>query len=221
MSATIARAQVGPMIGGDDIEAAIIETLKAWLPAYICQGERERGWEVGKTPWPKGWAITGRDLQKLNSDQEPCIVIMAGGITSPPLRQGAPGSMLATWGVSVGSVFNAAWGRASRRHAQLYAVAIRTCLTQRSLEETSVGIKAVIDPLGETYDEMDFAESRSYSTSIASFTVTVDGIGWTSGGPPPDADPPVDPTVPFEPWVEVVSTDVLVEHVLPPQPLPE
>ena len=217
MSATAYRAEVGPMIGGLDVERAIQDTLRAWLPAYICEAERLYGWDVGKTPWPKGWAITGRDLAKLTSDQLPCIVLMAGGTTGPPSKSGAPGKLTATWAVDVGSVFNAAWGRSSRQHAQLYAVAIRTCLTQRPLE----GLRCVVDARGEAYDEMDFESSRSYSASVCSLNVTVPEIGWADGGPPPAATTPTDPHDPFVPWVEVVDSDIEVDHYPPPESLPQ
>lgn len=212
-SAPATRAEIGPMVTGADVEDAILATLKDWLPAYICEAERDHQMEVGSTPWPKGWAITGRDLQKLNSDQLPCLVLMAGGVLTPPRKEGPPGVYTATWGVEIGSVFNAAWGRSSRRHAQLYAAAIRTCLIQRPMPALG---EVVVDPRGEVYDEMDFADSRTYSASVVSFDVEVRGMGWDSGGPPPAAAPPTDPTVPFEPWVTVTDVEIDVRNDLPP-----
>lgn len=202
------RAEVGPMVCGFDIEDAVIDTLKAWLGPYLCEAERRHAWDVGSTPWPKGWAITGRDLQKLNSDQLPCVVIMAGGILTAPRKEGPPGVMSATWALDVGVVFSAAWGRNSRRHAQLYARAIQLCLEQRPL-----GIPAEVDWRGEVYDEIDFSASRTYSAAVCSLNVEVRDVAWAAGGPPPLADPPTDPTVPYEPWVTVTEVDITVENV--------
>ena len=204
------------MVAGFDVEDAVVTTLQTWLPAYVCEAERDHGWPVGSTPPIRGWAITGRDLQKLNSDQLPCIVVMAGGIVTPPIKRGPPGLLIATWGVEIGVVFSAAWGRASRRHAQLYAVATRTLMLQRPLD----GLAAEVDTRGEMYDEMDFSDSRTYSAAVCSFNVTIEGVGWSDGGPPVPATAPGDPTVPFDPWVTVVEVDVAVQNVPPPTELP-
>jgi hypothetical protein len=216
--ATSTYAEVGPFVTGGDVERAVIDLLQEWLPAYICEGERAHGWDVGSTPTPRGWAITGRDLQKLNSDQLPCVVIMAGGITNAPKKEGGVGVWTATWGVDIGAVFNAAWGRSSREHAQLYARAICLCIEQRPF--TIAGQPCQVDWRGELYDEMDFASERSYSASVCSFNVQVREAGWAVGGPPPDASPPGDPTVPFEPWVEVVEVDIATTNTPPPADLP-
>jgi hypothetical protein len=205
------------MVTGGDVEAAVMVTLRDWLPAYLGEGERLHGLPPGDTPAPRGWAITGRDLQKLNTDQLPCVVVMAAGITSPPIKEGAPGRYTAIWGVDIGTVFSAAWGRSSRRHCQLYARAIQLCLEQRTLDLPG----AVVNWRGEVYDELDFESSRSYSASVVSFNVEAREVAWAAGGPPPDAPPPTDPTVPFDPWVSVVETDVTVENTLVDQPLPD
>ena len=77
MSITATRAEVGPMVTGGDVEAAVMVVLRDWLPAYLAEGERQHSLPPGEIPIPKGWAITGRDLRKLNTDQLPCIVVMA------------------------------------------------------------------------------------------------------------------------------------------------
>lgn len=195
------------MVTGADVEAGVLATLRDWLPAYLSEGERKHGMTAGATPIPKGWAITGRDLAKLVSDQLPCIVIMAGGITARPVKQGSPGKLTATWGIDVGTVFSAAWGRSSRAHAQLYARAIHLVLSQRPIQDLG---PCEVDFVGEVYDEIDFADTRTYSASVASFDIEVDVIAWADGGPPPPAAPPIDPTVPFDPWVTVTETDTEV-----------
>jgi hypothetical protein len=217
MSITAQRAEVGPMVTGGDVEAAVMVTLRDWLPAYLAEAERQHGLPAGDTPPPRGWAITGRDLQKLNTDQLPCIVVMAGGIVQPPVKEGPPGAYTAIWGVDIGTVFSAAWGRASRRSCQLYARAVHLCLEQRSLALPG----CAVDWRGEVYDELDFESSRSYSASVVSFNVEVREVAWAAGGPPPDAPAPGDPTVPFDPWVTVADTDVTVENTPADQPLPE
>lgn len=202
-------AEVGPMLAGLDVEQAVFQTLRDWLPAYLAEAERQHELPAGEVPTPKGWVITGRDLQKLTSDQLPCVVIMTAGILDPPVREGAPGVLTARFAVDIGTVFNAAWGRASRRHAQLYAAAIRCCLLQRPLAALEA---TAVDWRGETYDELDFESSRSYSASVASFNVEVRAVAWAAGGPPPQVTPPDDPTEPFDPWVRVAETDITVEN---------
>jgi hypothetical protein len=205
------QGDVGPMVTGADIEDAVQDLLRAWLPRYLVAAELQHDYTPGSTPTPKGWAITGRDLQKLLSDQLPCVVLLSAGIGTPPQREGT-GVLSATWGVDIGIVFNAAWGRESRRHAQLYARAAQLVLQQRPL--SALGQPCEVQWRGELYDELDFAGSRSYSASVCSFNVLCREVAWTDGGPPPEAVPPSDPTVPFVPWVQVTDTEVTVE----PQP---
>jgi hypothetical protein len=204
------------MVTGGDVELAIMSTLRAWLPSYLAECDGLHGDERGTTPVPRGWAITGRDLQKLTSDQLPCVVIMAGGIIQAPVKEGGTGPLTAVWGVDVGVVFAAAWGRSSRAYAQRYAASLRTLLQQRPLDE----LPSAVDWRGEVYDEMDFADSRSYSASVCSFNVEVREVGWADGGPPPLVLPPQDPTVPFDGWVEVAETEADVEHIVVPESLP-
>jgi len=204
------QAEVGPCVTGADVEGAVLDTLRSWLPSYLSFVEGAHGLARGSTPVPRGWAVTGRDLAKLNSDQLPCVVVMTGGILEAPRKEGAPGCLTCRWSINVGAIFAAAWGGKSRQHAQLYVRAISLVMLQRPLQ----GIEAVVDLRGETYDEMDFESSRSYSASIANFNVDIREVVWAQGGPPPYVAPPTDPTQPLDPWVPVTDTDVEVEHVL-------
>jgi hypothetical protein len=215
MSVTATSAEIGPFVTGADVEAAIISTLKDWLPSYLAEGERKHGLTAGDIARPKGWAITGRELNKFTSDQLPVIVVMAGGILVKPLVHGSPGSTTAVWQVDVGCIFNAAWNDKARQHAQLYVRAIGLTLLQRPLE----GLVCVVDQVGENYDELDFSESRTYSGARGRFTVEVEDTMWRSGGPPPYVTPPTDPDAPLDPWTQVTGTDVEVDNTPPPTPL--
>lgn len=212
MSVTATQAEIGPFVTGGDVEQALIDTLQHWLVPYLREGEDKHGLPRGDIPEPRGWAITGRDLQKFTSDQLPCVVVLAGGIVVKPLSQGYPGKTTSVWHVDVGVFFNAAWGRKSRQHAQLYVRAMSLCLVQRPLE----GVAGVVDFTGEQYDEVDFAETRTYSAAVAQFTIEVENMMWRDGGPPPEVSPP-DTDEPFEPWTEVAETDVEVTNT-PPSP---
>jgi hypothetical protein len=211
----VAPAEVGPMISGFTVEMAVENTLRDWFTAYLCEAERQHGLEAGQIAWPRGWAHSGSDLEKMAQDQLPCFVIMSGGITNPPMVSAMPvnvgssialpvGNMTAVYGVEVASVHNAAYDRMSRRNAQLYAVAVARCLLQRPLR----GLASTVRQRGESYDELDFERTRTYSASTASFDITVEATGWTDGGPPPEATPPGDPTQPFPPWPTVETTEV-------------
>lgn len=211
-------AEVGPMVSGYTVETAVERTLRAWLPAYICEAERKEGLTAGDTAWPKGWAHSGSDLEKMAQDQLPCVVIMSGGIVAAPVRTAMPvtigaaislpaGNLAAIFGLEVASVFNAAWDSYARRNAQLYAVAVRDCLLQRPLGMAS---PSEVVLRGENYDPLDFERTRTYAASIVSFDIAVDSVAWTDGGPPPDVTPPTDPTLPFDPWPVVQDVEVQV-----------
>lgn len=215
MSVTLPQqAEIGPIITGGHVERALVDLLKEWLPSYLCECERKVGAEVGSTPWPRGWAITGRDLEKYVSDQLPCVIVMAGGVTTRPRVSGTNGSMTGVWDVDMGIILNAAWGYLSRWYAQLYERAISLVVVQRPLvlDDTHIG---VVDFAGEGYDELSFPDTRTYSASAGKFTVEVEDFMWRDGGPPPDAQPPSDPTVPFVPWTEVRDVDIEVTNTIP------
>lgn len=216
MSVTLQQqAEIGPVITGGLIEGKLVDVLRVWLPAYLCECERKLGAEPGSTPYPRGWAVTGRDLEKYVSDQLPCVVVLAGGVTSPPRRTGSPGRMTGVWNVDVGVIFNAAWGSLSRWHAQLYMRALALCLLQRPLvlDDTHT---AVVDFAGEAYDELTFPDTRTYSASVGVFTIEVEDMMWRDGGPPPAAVPPSDPTIPLLPWTEAQEVDVSVTNTYNP-----
>jgi hypothetical protein len=211
MSSTHLQAEIGPVLTGADVEAAVLNTLRAWLPSYLAEGERAKGLEPGALPLPRGWLVTGRDLQKYTSDQLPCIVVMTGGVILKPLKQGYPGATTAVFNVDVGTIFNAAWGSKSRVHAQLYVRMMALTLVQRPLE----GLPCAVDFVGENYDELDFSDTRTYSAAVAAFTLEVENVLWAAGGPPPYVTPPDDPLDPFDPWTTVTEVDVSVDNTSP------
>jgi hypothetical protein len=213
----LARAEVGPMVSGYLVEMAVENTLRDWFTAYLCEAERVHGFTPGLISWPKGWAHSGSDLQKFAPDQLPCFVIMSGGIVDKPIRSAMPatpgnkfaipsGNLTARFGIEVASIFNAAYSESARADAQLYAVAVRECLLQRPFAD----LACTVELRAEGYDELDFERTRTYAAAVTSFYITVEDVGWTAGGPPPDAVPPPDPTQPFEPWPQVADTDVTV-----------
>jgi hypothetical protein len=204
----VTQGDIGPVTIGADIEHALIDTLKAWLPSYLRECERKRDMPVGAIPTPRGWLITGRDLAKYTSDQLPCVIVMSTGIVVKPLAQGYPGSMMCVWHVDVGTIWNAAWGDLSREHAQLYVRAMALTLLQRPLED----LAGVVDFMGERYDEIDFADTRTYSAAVGQFTVEVEDVLWRAGGPPPYVTPG-DPDIPWGPWTPVQETGVTIDKV--------
>ena len=197
------------MVTSYDVELAILETLKAWLPAYLAEHDRQHGLDPGWTPAPRGWVLTGRTLQKLVSDQLPVVVLMNAGLTGPPRKEGPPGTYTATWAMQLGTLISAAWGSDSRQRAAAYSRAIQLALEQRGL----AGITAAFAWTGELPDEYDFAGTRTYSATVLGLNVEVRNVAWSAGGPPPDAPPPDDPTAPWPPWVQVTETDISIDQV--------
>jgi hypothetical protein len=207
MSATV-RADIGPVITGADVERAVLDTLKLWLESYLRECEHRRGEPVGALPAPRGWLVTGRGLEKFTSDQLPCVIVMSGGIVVKPTPHAYPGALTCVWHLDVGTIWNAAWGTLSREHAQLMVRAMTLTLLQRPLGD----LAAVVDFTGERYDELDFAETRTYSAAVAQFTVEVEEALWRDGGPPPFATPG-EPASPFDPLTVVTETGVTVEQL--------
>lgn len=208
----------GPLVHGGVVENAVKDTLTNWLPTYLREVERQHDREICSLPSPRSYQLVSEadDPARWPEDQIPAIVIMCPGFAQEPLHEGS-GSYRARYAVSVAALVSANTQGATRQLARLYGIGIAAALLQHpSLDGFGAGLSWV----DESYDDIPSETSRSLACVIEGFTVDVDSVIDTSGGPSAPAED-CDPTSPE--WSVVEETEVALIHEsgpLPTGPLP-
>jgi len=196
------------IVTGHDVEQWVIETLHRWSSTYLAEIERQHGYEAGAISRVKGWAI-GASFDKWPEDQLPAVLVISPGIVPPPMKEGS-GSYRARWRVDVGVICSANTQEKSHEQAMLFVAAHKAIVVQRpSLEGRAAG--AVW--LDESYDALDYDDTRSLYGATVSFAIDVENVLTTLAGPI-DVDDPRDPDTDEWPlWTTVRTHDEDVRHV--------
>jgi hypothetical protein len=197
----------GPLLPGSLIENAAIDTLKAWMPAYIAELERQAGRDARSLPMIKSWVLRPEFEVWPEDLKTPAIVAVSPGLAEPPTKNG-DGSYDAVWSLGVGVVTETATEASTRELARVYAAAIRGCILQRR----SLGAGRIADWVDESYDEDIPAEkARTLACAMNVFTVQMDNVVLVGEGP--RGDPPEDPYADPGDWPEVQTTHVEIERL--------
>lgn len=196
----------GRIVTGGDVEAQALRVLKRWSDTYLSELERQHGYERRTFPRVRAWA-PAPTFDKWPEDQLPAVLLVSTGIPSPPPKRGGGEAWYrARWLLGLGVVCSARTQAQSHEQAMLYLAAHRMILVQRpSLEGYARGTVWV----GESYDELEYDDTRSLGAGLAAFEVEVDNVASANAGPlTPD-----DPDWPYEPWARVETVEVDVEAV--------
>lgn len=175
----------GPLVGGDAIEAAVVATMKRWLPTYLAELERRTDRAPGSLPSPASWA-TVNEFSQTGTDPPPWGIVVSPGTVGEPERLG-DGSFNVWWGISVAIIVTAESRQAANDLAKLYAVAVRAIMLQRpSLGDVAAGVEWVA--------EANAAAPTDYLrvgwVTESQFNVRAVGVVNAYGGPAePDLDP--------------------------------
>lgn len=192
----------GPLVFGDDVERAVIDTLKLWLPGTYLPEVAERAgyaelpdirsYRVWPEAAPERWA----------EDQLPVVAIASPGTRGEPRHEG-DGEYSASWELAVGVIVSARTEAETGRLAKVYSAAIRMVLLQHS---SLGGVAAGVTWLEESYTEpIDAEDRRSLAAGISGFEVEVRGtVNDTIG--PAEPTPPIDGSWPQE--ISEVDVDV-------------
>lgn len=214
MSATLERRDpgvFGRIITGNDVERAALATLRAHMPDYLREVERQAGGDPGSLPAPRGYIVASQ-FQYRPEDQLPVVVVISPGLAGPPRRDG-DGRVMARWSLAAGVVTAAA--ERARENAMSYVGALRALLLQH---QTLDGLALDVEWQDEEYDSAPFDVTRTLFSARVVASVTVpDVVSYGHGpdgpwGPAPDPTDPTDPTL----WPRVKRTDVRVVPVKTP-----
>lgn len=182
---TFGIADWGPLVTCDDVDQAILATLKLWLPTYLRQMTTEKGLTI-PLPVPKTYD-SYIDLDQIMDHQIPAVVSTTakahktiGGANGRPYE--------AEWSTQVSAIIRGPNMAATRRNASYMEGAIRRCLLQKARQSSGPlnnthWLDTEVGPL-----KTGTREGRYLAAGIGKYNVATDAAAQSFGGPDvPDA----------------------------------
>lgn len=194
----------GQIVTAAQVEAAVISTLRTYLPHYLAEVERQSGAEPAIAT-PRTYRVW-TESDTWPSDQLPAVIVACPG-TSDTRR--TAGGYEADWDVRVGVIVRTSDQASTRRLAGIYAAATRAVLVQRP----ALGGRALATVwTGEEIDsEPDSGQTWGLGTTRV--VVTVPQVVDPDQGPTwPDGPDVPDPAEPWPDWAAVTRVDTTVIH---------
>jgi hypothetical protein len=182
---------VGPLFSAHLIEEAVISTLRKWLPGYLTIACDLHGVEEGIVRI-QSWGLASRVDDRWPEQGLPALLVV-GGKARDQEKDGG-GTYRATWPFEVGVALSGSVPHIARKHAQVYAAAVRGAIVQR--RSLGDGLRAT-EWTGEDSAEGEDKQRRTIAAVSNSFEVTQeDVVSWKRGpgsndGLIPDAWPVV------------------------------
>jgi len=197
------------IVSANQVEEALRDHLKLWMPVYLQEMELQLGRERGKVPVPRSFMVAGA-LEQLRENQLPGILVQSPGISTLPYHDG-DGMYTATWRMIVTGLISALDQDATRAVAKLYGAAIRAIIVQKpSLNDFAINSQWT----SESYNDLPSPDGERNLTLISVHAdVTVEDVVNKMGGPRtyPSPDPPDPAHQPGSQWPLVQEVDVDVE----------
>lgn len=198
----------GEFITNDEVEQAVLNTVREWASTYLAEVERQKGMTAGDLPRPRSYVVASEFETIPGDEQLPMVIAIAPGLADPPSKNGSKRHR-ATWQVAVVvlvSVRRTADNN-PRKVAGYYGAAVRGLLVQRpGLEGFAEGTTWV----DESYQDVNTEDSRSLGAVRVVFDVEVDGVVTGDAGPVAPA-PQGDPLAPYDDPPEVESGKTHIE----------
>ena len=201
----------GRIIDGSQVEDAMMNHLRKWLPVYLQELEYQRFRNRDQIPHPRSIQAV-KDLEQFDENQLPAIIVMSSGLSDTPVHYG-DGSYSASWDVNVATVVTASDAESTRKLAKLYGAAVRAVVVQKP---SLGGFASGADWLDESYDDLPGVdEERTFAVTSMYFSVSVDSVINRLGGPRtyPFIEPPDEDTQPGSHWPLAETVTVEVEPV--------
>lgn len=193
----------GPAVSADQVEAAVLATLKFWMTTYVHELERRTGRAPDSVAPVASWNETSEFAQDPGT-RTPAVIVVSPGVDG--LEKRGDGGYAAWWSIVVGVVATAKDRRSANALGKLYELAVRMILVHKaSLKAANpTGFAQGFRLVDWGYDDAppDFKQIATVATVTAAFLV--ENVVASGYGPPePDPDP--------NPWgiVEEVDIDAL------------
>jgi hypothetical protein len=121
----------GPIVLHSDIEAAVRDTLKEWVPYYLAEIDEAQGRDRGKTEAPRAW-ITRSEGDPWLEQTPPALLVHCAGTIDKPKKHGPSATYGAWWQVNIGITAGGATEQGSFDLAGRMAGAVLYVVTQQS-----------------------------------------------------------------------------------------
>jgi|SRR5215831_568656 len=207
----------------DDLEHAVLDTLKNWFPTYIREVELQspaapdpRNIPLDSLPLPRAY-LTVDELDREAANQMPSIVVVSPGLSgrSVPLQEG-DGSFNVPFSIAVGVFVTADQRKNTQRLVRLYTATARAIMLQKQSFGGFAGGSYWLD---ESYDDrLTFTDDQTISAGQVVFEVWVNQVVNRYGGPKvpfqPQEPPPDPDTQPGSEWgiAETVTPTVTLKE---------
>jgi hypothetical protein len=174
------------IISIDEIEDQILANLENWMPTYMAELCRQKGLDYSQVPAIKSW-VTLQKFRHEPQNQTPAIVVVSGGTSAQPVKDGA-GWWRSAFVFGVSAIISARDQDSSSRMSKLYAAAIRAIMLQQRTDVSYTDIRWN----GESYDNIDVGSPDMLTAASGTFELMLDGLVKSQGAGPkvPDIAPP-------------------------------
>lgn len=207
-------AVFGPMVTGSDVEKAVRDTIRYWLPTYLAEMERRTSRPAGRLQLIRSWATVGASFdQPHGSDDMPAAIIVSPGTVDTPHIDGDD-QVHAWFGCSIAILIQGSDRENANELAKLYAACVRQIFLDRGRLGTynaagtvyTAGFASATEWVGEANGELtaDFMQA-AWGTETEVY-VLVEGVARRFAGP---ALPDLNPSDPGE--VETVHIQISEE----------
>lgn len=174
----------------DEVEQAVLNTVREWGSTYLAEVERQKGLTAGDLPRFKSYTPASEFNGLPGDEQLPMVIAIAPGLSDQPRKDGRR-KHRATWQVAV--VVLVSVRRTPRTNprqiAGLYGGALRALLIQRASLE---GFAAGTEWVDELYQDIPTEDARGLGAVRVVIDVEVDNVVSGNAGPAqpsPEADP--------------------------------
>lgn len=183
----------GPMIDGSDVERALLDFLKRWIPTYLAEIVRER--DPDGTVWPNGLApvrnytVVHSLEEKWPEDQLPMFLAYCPGIVGEPQYRG-DGEVSAIFAVGLSAIASGATMMDTKQIARAYATAAKAAIVQHEgLDGFALGTRWIDE---RNYPVVQGVEAERNLMAVSMiFEIEVEEILNRDEGPvKPDTEPP-------------------------------
>lgn len=200
----------------DDLECAVLDTLRDWFPVYIREVELQsppvpdpRNIPVDTLPLPRSY-LTADQVDKEAANQLPSIVVISPGLsTRADPKQDGGGTFNVPFSIAVGVFCSADQRSHTLRLVRLYTAIVRSIMIQK---QSFGGFAAGAYWLDESYDDrFTFTDDQTISAGQVVFEVWVADVVTRYAGP---IGPPQPDTQPGSEWgrAETVTPTVTLKE---------
>lgn len=209
----------GRVLTDDQIEDAVIATLKLWFPQKLADIEAQLGLAVGYYTRPMHYDVH-TDFTAFPEDQLPMVLAISVGTDDAPVKTGSR-KYRAPYDIGVVTVASSLDAVSARRAAYRLGAAAKACLVHnQSLDLALGGTVRGVDWLGTRNDDIPSGDERTIRATRQLFRVEVDDVITRSAGPitPPPVDGGGDPIPDPDPtgdWPVITDRSKIRTTILP------